>query len=156
MECLKRLDDEGVNVMALDVYLNFNGNCRDAAHFYAKVFGSEVTHLATFGDMPQHPDFELPEEAKQLVMHARVNVMGSRVMFSDVFPGKPFTLGNNINLTLVSKNEDEVRTLFNKLADGGQITMELQETFWSKCYGQVTDKFGMEWQCSHEGEEFSA
>ncbi|MDQ8737741.1 VOC family protein [Paenibacillus sp. LHD-38] len=142
--------------MSLEVYLNFNGNCREAANYYAQVFGSEVTHFTTFGDMPQHPEYVLPEEAKNLVMHARVNIMGSTVMFSDVFPGMPFIEGNNINLTVVSKDEDEVRVLFNKLADGGKIGMELQETFWSKCYGQLTDKFGIHWQCSHESGEVIA
>ncbi|MEK4484765.1 VOC family protein [Psychrobacillus sp. FSL H8-0484] len=140
--------------MAVDVYLNFNGNCREAAEFYAEVFKTEKPQIMTFGEAPQSPDYTLPEEAKDLVMHTRLNLSGSNVMFSDVFPGSPFIQGNNISLAIVSKNEDEVRSAFEALKEGGKVGMELQETFWSKCYGSVKDKFGIEWQLSLESEEF--
>jgi PhnB protein len=85
-------------------------------------------------------------------MHARLNILGSNIMFSDVFPGMPFIEGNNISLAVVSKNMDEITSLFHKLKEGGTIGMELQETFWSKCYGQLKDKLGILWQFSHESE----
>lgn len=118
--------------MAVDVYINFNGNCREAVEFYAKVFGTETPKMMTFGETPPHPDYPLPEVAKQLIMHTRLNILGSNVMFSDVFPGMPFVAGNNISLAIVSKNIDEVKSLFHQLKEGGKVGMELQETFWSK------------------------
>ncbi|MBS4176704.1 VOC family protein [Lederbergia citrea] len=136
--------------MAVDVYLNFNGNCREAVEFYAQVFGKEKPKIMTFGETPPNPEFPLPEEAKNLVMHTRLNISGSNVMFSDTFPGMPFVVGNNISLAFVSDDLDEVKSTFNKLKEGGTVGMELQETFWSKCYGQVTDKFGIEWQFNFE------
>jgi PhnB protein len=136
--------------MAVDVYLNFNGNCREAAEFYAEVFGTEKPEIMTFGEAPPNPDYQLPEEAKDLVMHTRLNISGSNVMFSDVFPGQPFVAGNNISLAFVSDNQDEIKSAFSKLSDGGTVRMELQETFWSKSYGSLKDKFGIEWQFSHE------
>jgi PhnB protein len=132
--------------MSINVYLNFNGNTREAVEFYAHVFSTEIVTISTFGESPQNPDFPLPEEAKNLIMHAMINVGSSSMMFSDTFPGMPFTVGNNITLTYQGSSEEELRTIFNKLADGGKIGMELQETFWSKCYGQVTDKFDIIWQ----------
>ncbi|MDG0876273.1 VOC family protein [Paenibacillus thiaminolyticus] len=132
--------------MSVDAYLNFNGNCREAVEFYADVFGTDKPQIMTFGDTPPHPDFTLPEEAKHLVMHARLTILGSNVMFSDVFPGMPFTVGNNISLAIVSENEDDLQTFFDKLKVGGKVVMELQETFWSKRYGQVEDRFGVLWQ----------
>ncbi len=135
--------------MAIDVYLNFNGNCREAAEFYAEVFGTEKPQIMTFGEAPPDPSFNLPDEAKNLVMHTRLTISGSTVMFSDVFPGMPFIQGNNISLSIVSENLDEVKTWFNKLKEGGKVGMDLQETFWSKCYGNLTDKFGIEWQISY-------
>lgn len=141
--------------MAVDVYINFNGNCREAVTFYAEVFGAEPPHIMSFGDTPPDPAFPLPEEAKDLVMHARLNINGSTVMFSDVFPGMPFIVGNNISLSIVTKDIDEVKSLFDKLKEGGKVGMELQETFWSKCYGSVIDQFGIEWQFNYDsGETF--
>lgn len=136
--------------MAVDVYINFNGNCREAVEFYAQVFGTEKPQIMTFGDTPPNPEFTLPEETKNLVMHTRLNINGSNVMFSDTPPGMPFIAGNNISLVIVSKNLDEIKSLFNKLKEGGTVGMDLQETFWSKCYGFVTDKFGIGWQLNYD------
>jgi len=139
--------------MAIDVYINFNGNCREAVEFYALVFETEKPKIMTFGDTPPNPEFNLPEEAKKLVMHALLNINGSNVMFSDIFPGSTFVQGNNISLTIVSKKMDEVKALFSKLKVGGTVVMDLQETFWSKCYGNLTDKFGIGWQLSYDDGE---
>ncbi|MFD2170014.1 VOC family protein [Tumebacillus lipolyticus] len=132
--------------MSIDVYMNFKGNCREAVEFYAEVFGTEPSQLMTFGEVPPNPDYPLAEESKHLIMHARLTIGGSRVMFSDVLPEMPFTVGNNISLALVTDNKDEIQSAFDKLKVGGNVVMELQETFWSKYYGMVTDKFGIGWQ----------
>lgn len=136
--------------MALEVYLNFNGNCRQAVDFYSEVFNTEITQIMTFGEAPQSPDYQLPEEAKDLVMHARLTIDGNRVMFSDTFPGFPFVEGNNVSLAFVNKDIDLIQTVFDKLKQGGTVTMDLQETFWSKSYGSLKDQYGIEWQISHE------
>ncbi|MHA6260945.1 VOC family protein [Sporosarcina sp. CAU 1771] len=132
--------------MAVDIYLTFNGNCREAVEFYAEIFQGEPTHFMTFGENPPNPDYPLPEEAKNLVMHARLDIDGSNVMFSDNFPGSPFTIGNNITMAYHSFNEDKLRDAYEKLKEGGTVEVELQETFWAKLYGQITDKFGVIWQ----------
>ena len=138
--------------MSLDVYLNFQGNARDAIRFYTDVFGSETAQMMTFGEAPPHPDHPLPEEAKDMIMHARLMIEGSAVMFSDTFPGTPFTAGNNVNLVVNSDNKQRMDELFGKLKDGGNVTMELQETFWSKYYGMLSDKFGIHWMFNHIAE----
>ncbi|WP_379970944.1 VOC family protein [Ectobacillus sp. sgz5001026] len=135
--------------MAVEAYLNFNGNCREAVEYYAQVFETEKPQIMTFGEAPSDPKFPLPDEAKHLVMHARLTISGSNVMFSDVFPGTPFVAGNNISLSIASENMDEIKSYFHKLKEGGTVGMELQETFWSKYYGQVTDKFGILWQLNY-------
>jgi len=136
--------------MAVETFINFNGNCREAVEFYVQVFGTEKPRIMTFGDTPPDPKFTLPEETRSLVMHTQLNVNGSNVMFSDVFPGMLFVAGNNISLAIVSKDMDEIKSLFNKLKEGGTVGMDLQETFWSKCYGSVTDKFGISWLFNHD------
>lgn len=141
--------------MSVDVYLNFNGNTREAVEFYAHVFETEKPKIMTFGESPQNPDYPLPEEAKNLVMHARLDIDGSNVMFSDVFPGMPFIEGNNISLAIVNQNKEKIISYYDKLKEGGTVVMELQETFWSKCYGQVKDKFGILWQLSYDNGEMA-
>ncbi|MFC4408908.1 VOC family protein [Chungangia koreensis] len=131
--------------MALQVYFVLNGNAREAIDFYSGVFSSEAK-VMTFGEAPQQPDYQLPEEAKDRVMHGHLEIEGNKVMFSDTFPGQPYTVGSNITLAIVTEDREKLQTYYDQLKEGGQVVMELQETFWSKAYGQVTDKFGVEWQ----------
>ena len=37
------------------------------------------------------------------------------------------------------------RRLFAALAEGGKVTMELQDMFWGAYFGSLTDKFGVQW-----------
>ncbi|MBS4199409.1 VOC family protein [Bacillus sp. FJAT-49732] len=136
--------------MAVNVYMNFNGNCREAVEYYAQIFNLGTPEIMTFGDQPPHPDYPLQDEMKNLVLHARLNIFDSDVMFSDTMPGMPFTVGNNITLAIVSDKLEEMKTAFKKLAADGNVKMELQETFFSKSYGQLIDKFGVYWQFSYD------
>lgn len=137
--------------MAVAVYLHFNGNCREAVEYYAEIFGTEKPQIMTYGEAPSHPGYSLPEKAKNFVIHTELIISGSRVMFSDTLPGMPFVPGNNISLSIISKDIKEIQSLFHKLKEGGTVGMELQETFWSKSYGHLTDKFGIEWQFMYAG-----
>ncbi len=139
--------------MGVEVYLVFNGNCREAVEFYKEAFNTEQPEYMTFADAPPNPDFVIPEEAKSLIMHTYLMIDGSRVMFSDNFPGMPYTVGNNISVTVVSDDEGFIRSSFEKLQAGGNVSMPLQETFWSKCFGSLKDKFGVEWQVSLDSGE---
>lgn len=131
--------------MAVEVYLNFNGNCREAVEYYQEVFETEEPKFMTFGETPENPDYPLPEEAKSLIMHTRLVISGSTVMFSDTFPGMPFVEGNNVNLALIAETKEELIKYWDKLKVDSTIEMELQETFWTKYYGSLTDKFGIHW-----------
>ncbi len=134
--------------MAINPYINFAGNCREAIEFYSKVFNTAPRGTMTFGEMPPDPNRPLPEAAKNLILHSEMVIGGDAVMFSDVPPGMPLTTGNNISLTLVSTNRDDIVNAFNGLKAGGRVTMDLQQTFWTPLYAMVTDKFGIPWQLS--------
>jgi len=136
--------------MGVSLFINFNGNCREAVEFYAEVFGAEKPKVMTFGEMPPDPKFPLPEEAKNLLGYAEVAIQDFMLMCSDVTPGMPFVQGNNITISIGSKDMEQIESLFNKMKVGGTVTMELQETFWSKKYGMLVDKFGIPWMFSHD------
>lgn len=131
-------------------YLVTNGNGQEAVKFYQEALGAEVVSLQTFGDMPSNPEYPLPEEAKNRVLNAQMNIGDAKLMLSDTFPGHPFQLGSQVTIALMVDNPSEAKRIFEKLQAGGKVTMPLQETFWSPAYGQVTDQFGVEWQVSTE------
>lgn len=136
--------------MSIKPYLYFNGNCREALEYYAEVFKTEKPRLMLYGDMPSNEKFPMDEEAKKRVLHAEIKIKENTLMFSDSFPGTDLVMGGNIELVYMSGDMEEVKYIFSKLKEEGKVAMELQETFWSKCYGTLTDKYGIGWQISYE------
>lgn len=133
--------------MSLNPYLIFDGNAREAVLFYEQALGGKSMGIMTFGDMPEDPNFPLPEDVKTRVMHAHLKVGDVDLMFSDTYPGMPYEQGNSIQIAIHPKEEAEAREVFAALeADGGQAIMPLQKTDWSPLYGQVKDKFGVTFQ----------
>ncbi|WP_232939050.1 VOC family protein [Exiguobacterium aurantiacum] len=136
--------------MPINPYLNFNGDCRDAVLFYADVFGEPAPEIMTFAAQPGPDGEPVPDELADLVLHARLSVHGTSLMFSDAMPDGPVTFGQNITLAVVTDDLEAIRREFEALSDEGRVLMPLQETFWSKAYGMVEDRFGVQWQFSHE------
>lgn len=136
--------------MKIGPYINFPGNCLEAVMFYKEVFRTDEPVIMTFGEMPADPNFPMPDSVKDLVANAQMDIMGNMIMFSDVPPGMPFIKGNNITLIVTLDDVEEIKRLFGLLSKGGTVEMLLQETFWSKAYGSLTDKFGIGWQMSAE------
>lgn len=137
--------------LRLTPYLMMDGNAKEAIEYYQKALDAQVLFLQTFGEMPENPEFPLPDEAKNRVSHAMLKVGESDLMFSDTFPGQPHQAGSQVTLCISTKDAEKSRQIFDALADGGQVDMPLQETFFSPLYGIVTDKFGVTFQIYTEG-----
>ncbi|MFE8699689.1 VOC family protein [Cytobacillus sp. FJAT-54145] len=133
-------------------YLVMDGNAKEAIDFYKEALGAEVAYVQTFGEMPENPEFPLPEQAKNRVSHATIQVGGAEIMFSDTFPGQPHQVGNQVTLCITSDDMEKSRKMFEALSQNGNVTMPLQETFFSPAYGTVIDKFGVTFQIYTEGE----
>lgn len=138
--------------LRLSPYLMMNGNANEAIQFYSKALGAEVLFNQTFGEMPENPEFPLPEEAKNLVSHAMIKIGESDLMFSDNFPGQQSQIGNQVTICITVKDADKSKQIYEALLEGGEVKMPFQETFFSPGYGIVTDKFGITFQIFTEGE----
>ena len=105
--------------------------------------------VQTYGDLPPNPEFPLPDEAKDLVVHANLIIDNNTyLMISDNFPGQPYEQGSQVNIAALVNNTEKANRIFEKLQQGGEVIMPLQETPWSPSYGQVKDKYGVTWQVS--------
>ncbi|MCL2037515.1 VOC family protein [Candidatus Saccharibacteria bacterium] len=135
--------------MKLELFLNFDGNCREAVEFYAKVFKSSVNNLMTYAEAPPDPNYPLKEEDKDRIMYAGVPVGDMTVMFMDMPSGTPVVSGNNISPTVSTADKAEIQRLFDELKEGGEVHMEPQKAFFSELYAMVKDKYGVIWQILH-------
>ncbi|PEA55035.1 hypothetical protein CON64_10170 [Bacillus pseudomycoides] len=138
-------------ILGINPYLVTNGDGQEAVKFYEHALDAKVVSLQTFGDMPENPEFKVPAEAKDRVLHAHLKIGNTDLMISDTFPGQPQQGGSQVTIAIHIQNAEKSQEVFEKLQDGGQVIMPLQETFWSPSYGQVKDKFGVEWQVSTQG-----
>ena len=133
--------------MVVDNFIYFNGNCREAVEFYADVFGLDKPQFMICGDVPGNPDFvgTGTDREKGLIMYAGLKIKGSTVMFADAPNGRKVIMGDNVCLTVSCETIEETTEVFNKLKKGGKVHIDLQEVFFSKCLGSLTDTFGLKW-----------
>jgi PhnB protein len=124
----------------LNPYLNFNGNARQALEFYASVFGGtlNLSTLADFGDK----DSPIADK----IMHGQLETeAGYTVMAADAPPGMESPGFHGFGVSLSGDDGDALRGYFEKLSDGGSVTMPMQKQAWGDEFGMVTDQFGVPW-----------
>lgn len=131
--------------MQVQPYLSFEGRAEEAIEFYKKAVGAKVTMLMRNKESPDKPPpGMLPPGSEQKIMHSALTIGDSVVMATDGrVSGKPKFDG--ISLSLTAKDDAEAKKLFNNLAEGGQVTMPLNKTFFASSFGMLNDKFGVSW-----------
>lgn len=134
-------------------YLVMDGNAKEAILFYQKALDAQVQFTQSFGEMPENPEFPIPADAKDRISHASVKVGETELMFSDTFPGQPHQIGNQVTICISTNDAEKARQMYDAIKQDGQVTMPLQETFFSPAYGSVTDKFGVNFQIFTEGQK---
>jgi PhnB protein len=130
----------------LNPYIGFNGNAREALEFYKEVFGGEL-NLSTYGEFGQA---DTPEADK--IMHGNLTSSNDfTLMAADNPPGQPYTAGDNISVSLSGDDADELRGYWQKLSDGGNVSVPLEKQMWGDEFGMCTDKFGIGWMVNIAG-----
>jgi PhnB protein len=125
----------------LNPYLNFNGKCREAMTFYQECLGGELI-IQKISESPMAA--QLPSEAGNTILHSSLTNDYIVLMGSDMM-GAGLVKGNDVTLCLHCSNEEEITAFFDKLSNGGHVRTPLHQTFWGATYGELTDKFGMNW-----------
>jgi len=127
--------------ITLNPYLNFRGNAREAMEFYEGVFGGKL-NVSTFAEYQAASD---PSE-NDLVMHADLEgPEGIRFMAADTPIKMEYRPGTNFSMSLSGDDEAQLRGYFEKLSEGGSVTMPLEKAPWGDIFGMCTDRFGISW-----------
>ncbi len=124
-------------------YLMFNRNCEEAIKTYEKAFNGTITEMRKYSDMPPNPAFPIPEENKNLVLHARLQIDGMEIMCAD--SSEKSTKGNNMYVSITTKDEALVKDAWNLLKQEGEVYMELSPSFFATLHGSLQDKYGVNW-----------
>ena len=125
-------------------YLFFGGRCEEALEFYRSAVGAEIQMLMRFDESPKPmPPGVLQPGFESKVMHSSFRIGETELLASDGCDDKSSFRG--FSLALGMPTEEEAHRVFNLLSHGGQVQMPLGKTFWSPCYGMLTDRFGIGW-----------
>lgn len=136
---------------SVSTYLNFPRNTEEVFNYYKSIFGGEFfgNGIMRFGDMPDSPgNPPMADEDKNLVMHVELRILDSHSLMGTDAPesmGFKVNYGNNIYINLQPDTRKETKRLFDKLSEGGQVSMELADMFWGDYFGSCTDKYGVQW-----------
>jgi len=131
--------------MKLTTYVNFRGTCLEAFRYYEKHLGAKIGMLMTHSQSPAPS--RLGPEWKDAVLHARISLGGTELAGADVPSAGPM---RSAYLTLSVDSDSEAERIFPALSDGGRIWMPMEETFFASRFGQVRDRFGINWMILHE------
>jgi PhnB protein len=132
--------------MQIQPYLNFDGRCEEAIEYYRSAAGAEVEAILRFKDFPGDETEKngIPPELDGKVMHSCFRIGDAAIMASDGHcQGKGSFEG--VSLALSVPNETDAKRLFANFSDGGKVIMPLDKTFFSPCFGMVSDRFGVSW-----------
>jgi PhnB protein len=131
---------------AIIPYLNFNGNAVEALTFYEKALGGTTGLRSTFGEANMAQD----DSMKDKILHAVFEAGDLKFMVSDCPPGVTVSSGNQVSLSLNFTSLESIENTFAALAEGGNITMPIQDTFWGARFAMTTDKFGVNWMFNYD------
>ena len=128
----------------MNPYLSFRDNAAEAMAFYKSVFGGTL-ESSTFGDMNMA---EAPSEAGKIMHSSLTTDSGFVLMASDTPASMNLDEGSSYSISLSGDDGEELRGYWDKLLDGGQMTLPLERAPWGDMFGMLTDKFGTSWMVS--------
>jgi PhnB protein len=133
--------------MKFHTYLNYGGNCEQAFRFYEAHLGAKVLYLMRHKDAP--PQGGAAPQWPEAVLHASLAIADTVLMASDV-PADRFQPMRSVYLSLTVDSDGEAERIYSLLADGGEVFMPIQETFFATRFAQLRDKFGTSWMIIHD------
>lgn len=142
----------------VNIYLTFEGNCKQAFDFYKSVFGGDFHYISTFGEMPPQEGMPpISDDMKDKIMHISLPISKETVLMGSDTGGEwspDFKVGTNFAISISTDSKENADNFFNKLTEDGNVKMPMNQTFWGDYFGMFTDKFGIGWMVSfNEGQK---
>ncbi|WP_249975326.1 YciI family protein [Vreelandella olivaria] len=127
---------------AVGVHVAFPGTCREAMQFYADVTGGVLESLLTYAETPAAE--HMPAALHDRIIHASLNLRGRRIMGADMAP-EQYAPPQGVQVQLEYQDLKQASSTFTQLAEGGEVIMPFERTFWSAGFGMAADRFGVQW-----------
>lgn len=132
----------------VNVYITFNGNCEQAFNFYKEAFGGEFQYIGRYKDVPPSDKQKFQHVSDDKIMHVSLPISQETILMGCDNPGTDgdeLIAGNNISLSIDTDQRERADQIFNKHSVGGDVKMQMNETFWGAYFGVLRDRFGINW-----------
>jgi PhnB protein len=140
--------------MSFHPYLFFSGGtCREAFTRYQEIFGGEV-FLLPMSDAPADAQAGMAEMGAggDLIMHAALKIGDALLMASDD-PTGDGGVRKGVAVSYTATDAGDAKRIFDALAEGGEVTMPMSETFFSPAFGCCNDRWGVPWMVNVDAQQ---
>jgi PhnB protein len=125
----------------LNPYLSFRDDAREAMTFYQSVLGGELT-VSTFADFQASDD---PAEQDK-IMHSQLETPDGLVLMGADTPERmEYQPQAGVSVSLSGDDEAKLRGYWERLSEGGTVTMPFEKAPWGATFGMCVDRFGTSW-----------
>ncbi len=138
--------------MQTSTYLFLDGTCEEAFKRYEQILGGRITAMYRHAGTPTAE--QVPPEWQDKIMHACLDFGDRQLMGSDAC-GR-FQPLQGFSVQVAAKDANDAERIFTALAEGGNVTMPLEQTFWAERFGMLVDRFGVPWMVNYDGQVGSA
>ena len=121
--------------------IDFDGDCREAFTTYARILGGTVRAMLSHRDMPGMAG-DVAEDRMDRILHAWIDIGDQSLMGQDM---QDFDGRKGMGVTVAADTIEEARRIFDELAAGGRVGIQFGPQPWSKGFGVLTDRFGVNW-----------
>jgi len=135
----------------LNIYLKFDGNCEEAFRHYENVFGTTISFVSKYSDVPRLEEEGMPvipEDDMEKIENICLPINKDTILMGadglEVFGARP-VMGTNFSIYVTAETQDEAYSVFNGLSQGGTVQMQMSRAHWGDYFGMCTDKFGISW-----------
>ncbi|MCF3943816.1 VOC family protein [Oceanobacillus alkalisoli] len=117
-----------------------DGKAEEAMNFYTSLIkDSEITSITRYGANESDGD-------EGTVMQANFTLKGQEFMCIDSNIEHQFSFTPSFSIFVDCDTEEELTNLYEKLLEGGQALMPLDNYGFSRKFGWINDRFGVSWQ----------
>ena len=134
-------------IVQVSFHLVFGGQCEAAFQFYERALGGKIVNILTYGNSPMAE--QVPPEWRGKIVHANFEVGATVLAGADVLP-EQYVKPQGFYVLLSVDDAMDAERMFSALAENGEVQMAIQRTFWSPCFGVLTDQFGIAWEINCE------
>lgn len=124
---------------AVATHLMFDGTAEEAMNFYVSIFKD-----STINRIERYAAGEPGAEGS--VKQASFTLAGQPFLCIDSPVKHDFTFTPSMSIFVDCENEAELVEAFERLADGGEVLMPVDDYGFSVRFGWVQDRYGVPWQ----------